>query len=135
MNLATASRTWSFPKRMCEDLIAFSTLIWLGFMIVFGAFVIGLDRWGTVNNSYWESFSQFIPWFTLFIGVHIGSTLFPISIAHGKTRRDFSIETAIFLLVYSTVISVFILIGWLFERAQYSLMDLPQVLTDEHIFT
>jgi hypothetical protein len=120
---------------MTEDLIVFSTLIWIGFVLVIGASVIGIDRWGSINNSAWESATQFIPWFVLFIGVHIGATLLPLNIAHGKTRRDFSIETVIFLVLYSFAISVLILIGWVLERALYSIIDLPQSLTDEHLYS
>lgn len=129
------SRSWSFPRKMIEDLIALSALLWVGFVIFIGAIVIGMKRYSNVDSSYWESATQFIPWFTLFIGVHVGATLLPLNIAHGKTRRDFSIETVIFLVTYSFAISVLILIGWLLERALYSVIDLPQVLTDDHLYT
>jgi hypothetical protein len=119
---------------MTEDLIAFSALIWLGFVVFIGALVVGAKRYSSIDASYWEWSTQFIPWFTLFIGVHIGTVMLPLNIAHGKTRRDFSNETVIFLVIYSVAISVLILIGWLLERALFSIIDVPQVLADEHLF-
>lgn len=135
MNSPIAPRTWSFPRKMTEDLIAFSALFWVGFVVVVSGITIGIERWGDVNRSTWDSASQIARWFTLFIGVHVGGNLLPLNIANGRTRRDFSIETALFLLAYAVAGGILMTLGWVIERGLYAIGDWPQRLDNPHLFS
>lgn len=135
MSRPLSDRTWSFPKKMTEELTGFTALIWLGFVVAVSAITLGLDRWSDVNRSTWDSASQLARWFTLFIGVHVGSNLLPLNIAHGKTRRDFSIEAMLFLVVYALAGAILMTLGWVIERGLYAIGDWPQHLDNPHLFS
>ena len=135
MNLLNLERAVHFPKKRTGDLLIFSFLAWVGFVIFVGALTFAIDRFSEIDNSIWESAAQLIPWFVLFIGVHTGGTLLPINIAHGTTRRDFAIESVLFLIVYSVGIGLLMTIGWVLERALFAVGDWPQTLSETHLFS
>lgn len=130
----SATRTWAFPQKMIVDLTIFTALAWAGFVVVVALIAAVVDHFNPIDNSAWESASRGIPWFTLFIGVHVGGTLLPINIAHGKTRRGFTIEATIFLVLYSLAVALLAMLGWVIERALFAAMDWPQALNDTHLF-
>jgi hypothetical protein len=119
---------------MTGDLAIFTLLIWLGFVAVVAVITAVVEHYNGIDNSAWESATRAIPWFTLFMGVHIGGTLLPVNIALGKTRRDFSIETVLFLVTYSFFTAILATLGWLLERVFFAIMDWPQALNEEHLF-
>jgi len=130
----SALRTWTFPQKMILDLTAFTTLAWIGFVVLVALITAVADHFTPIDNSAWESAARGIPWFTLIIGVRVGSKLLPVSIAHGKTRRGFTIETVIFLAIYSLAAALLTTLGWVLERAFFAATGWSQALNDTHLF-
>lgn len=134
--IATQSsrRTWSFPTEMTMGLIAFTALIWLGYVIIITIATLSIDRWSSLEHSIWAQARQLAQWFLLFMGVHVGSELLPQHITHGKTRRDFFIESGIAIILLAAATSVLMLIGWVIERMVFSLLNVEQTLRSSAIF-
>lgn len=130
-----ANRTWSFPRKTLEELLAYTGVIWVLYLVAIVAIAYGIDRFGTVESSVWEPTSQVAPWFVLFVGARIGGTLFPLYVSHGKTRRDVFVESAIFLAIYSVITGTMVTIGALLERAIFSANDWPQTVKEQHLFS
>src|SRR5690606_32319633 len=115
--IATQSsrRTWSFPTEMTLGVMAFAALLRLVFLLILTIATLSIDRWSSLEHSIWAQARQLAQWFLLFMGVHVGSELLPQHITHGKTRRDFFIESGIAIILLAAATSVLMLIGWVIE--------------------
>ncbi len=130
----SSGRTWTFPAKMTSDLVVFTALIWLGFVVIVSGLVIAIDHWGNLGDSIWEQARQLAQWFLLFMGVHIGSELLPQHITHGKTRRAFFIESGITVSILSAVIAILMTLGWVIERMLFSVLDVEQTIRNTSMF-
>jgi hypothetical protein len=134
MSSEPRKRYWSFPRRGLNDITALALLAWLGYTIAVSILSITLDRSGDLDRSVWEEASRAGQWFVLFVGVHIGSVVLPLNISHGKTRRDFAIESTLLAVVYTAIVGLLLMLGWVIERVLYSVLDVNQHLNGSHIF-
>jgi hypothetical protein len=74
-------------------------------------------------------------WFALFIGVYLANTILPLHITHGQTRREFSIQAVVFIVLFAAALAVLITLGFLLEAGLYRLAEWPHDLSENHIFT
>jgi len=130
----SSGRTWTFPAKMSSDLVIFTALIWLGFVIIINGAAIAINHWGTLEDSIWEEARQLAQWFLLFMGVHIGSELLPQHVTHGKTRRDFFIESGITVAILSAATAVMMTLGWVIERIVFNVLDIEQTIRRTALF-
>ncbi len=135
MNAPAKKRYWSFPTYIFRELTEFMLVCWVPFMIVAMGIIYAIDRWGELRESIWEDVVQVPQWFVLFMGVQVAMVYLPMNITHGKTRRDTTIEAGLFVVAYSALAALLVTIGWVIERAMFSLLDVEQILTDPHIFS
>lgn len=134
MNQTPTERYWRFPTWLMRDLTSMAILSWLGFTLVVIGIIVAVDRYGHLDRSIWEEASQIPQWFVLFIGVHLSMTYLPLSISHGRTRRDAAIEATLFMAAFSGLVAVLLTLSWGIERVAFSILDVKQVLSDPHIF-
>jgi hypothetical protein len=134
MSSETRKRYWSFPRRGFNDISALALLVWLGYTIAVPILSIVLDRRADLDRSVWEEASRAGQWFVLFVGIHLGSVVLPLNISHGKTRRDFAIESTLLTVAYTAIVGLLLTLGWIVERVLYSVLDVSQRLESNHIF-
>lgn len=130
------ARTWGFPSKLFGDQFALAALTAVGLFFVIALITLGIDRFETLDMSVWsEAASQVPRFFVLFIGIHIAMSVLPLHVAHGRTRRDFAIEGAIFAVCYSAGVALLVVAGFGLEALLFRLIDAPQTIPDGHFFS
>src|SRR5690606_21013086 len=105
---------WSHlvPARLLEEQIGLAALIWIGFTLLVLAIILGIAYFADVNASVWDPAATQAPrWFALFIGVYLANTILPLHITHGQTRREFSIQATVFIILFAAALATLITIG------------------------
>ncbi|HYI15912.1 MAG TPA: hypothetical protein VEX37_11015 [Thermomicrobiales bacterium] len=133
----SASRIpWTFPRRMLEDHLALSGLLWLGLLVVVIAIAVGNAIWGSVGGSYWDDAVSSIPqWYVAFMAGFLAYSFLPALIAHGQTRREFGQQALIYSVVFSAALALLVIIGFGVEAAVFAVMDWPHGIDGGHLFT
>jgi hypothetical protein len=122
------------PYTLAEQL-RLAALSWMALLIIAGGVAVGLWLWSDVDNSIWEDMIQIPRWYAFVMGIFLGSKLLPMNITHGRTRKDFAKEAAVFILVLSLWIAILISAGWLLETVLFRIADWPQTLSSDHLFS
>lgn len=135
MTTAATDRTWTFPRRMLDDLIGLTLIVWAGYVVVIAGIIVGIATFGAISNSVWEQAIGLARWYVLFIGAYVAYDRLPLHITHGQTRRDFSIQTVIFVVLFTAASAVLTAIGFLLEIGLYRLNDWPRDLSNDHLFS
>jgi hypothetical protein len=135
MTVAQQTRTWTYPRRMLEELLGLTLLVWGGFVVVIAGIIIGIDIFDTISGSVWEPATQVTRWFAMAIGVYVGHKLLPRYVTHGQTRRDFAIQAAIFIVVFAAALAVLIVAGYLLEMGLFEVAGWSQTISNDHLFT
>ena len=130
-----APRTWRFPRPLVEDQLMLAGMIWVGFVITVLAVIFGIDRWSQIQMSIWEQASKAIPWYVAFMSGYVMYQVIPMYVAHGKTRRDATIEWGIFAGLFAVLAAVLSTIGYALEWFLYWAMAWPHELDNEHFST
>jgi hypothetical protein len=107
---------------------------WAGYVVLYCGIVVTVAAVGTVGGSIWEGASQLPRWFALAIGIYLTGTYLRLAVAHGLTRREFMIQTSAFIVVYATMFSALLTIGFALERLLYRLGGWPQDLHEASMF-
>jgi hypothetical protein len=111
-----------------------AVLTWAGFVLVIAGIIAAVARFDTVDHSIWEQAAGAPPWFALFIGVYVMNDVLPRYVAQGLTRREFSIQAAIFALSFAAVLAALMTAGFALESVLYQVMDWPHDLTERHLY-
>jgi len=127
--MSMTGRTWTFPRQLVLDHLAFAGLLWIGVVLVVTALVIGVAIWGSIDQSGWDVFVRIIPhWYVGCVSGFIAFSYLPSAIAHGQTRRDTAVQILIFTVVMAVALALLVVAGFLIERVLYGVMDWPQAV-------
>lgn len=133
---ARALRTWCFPRDMLRGLGVHALILWVIFAIGYAVLLAVVAYIRPTEISGWDvAATQTVRWYVLLVGVHIAHELLPLHIAHGKTRRDFAIEGAIFLVCFAGLVAALVTLGYALEAGLYRIIDWPQEIGGNHLFT
>lgn len=133
---ARQQRSWRFPARLISNHSIFAVGLWAVFVVVIAGIIVGANYFDTITSSIWDpAATQVVRWYMLFIGFYLSSTLLPVYIAHGKTRRDFAIEASIFTACLSALGAALVIGGYGLEAVLYRIMDWPQEIGGNHWFS
>lgn len=113
----------------------------LGVPIIGGGFLLSvLLLTGTVSMftdiriSGWGVGTQLVRWFVGAIGVYLTAIYLPLYVAHGRTRRDTAVDSALFAGIYVALVAVLVAVGFAIEGLVYRIADWPQTLDHVHLF-
>lgn len=91
-------------------------------------FVVSAFR--EVEISGWNVVtSQIARWFLFWAGIYVMHNVFPVAVAHGRTRREFLGAASGFSVVLALVMTLAAWLGFVVEGGIYALMDWH---ADEH---
>ncbi|MCG5213661.1 hypothetical protein [Streptosporangium sp. KLBMP 9127] len=123
-----------FPSRLLLANLFVGGGLYLALLVVIACIALGIGTWGDLTSSVWEKAMQFPRWYALFVGVYLIRMFLPVYIAHGRTRRAFAGQAALFLLVFAPVLAVLMTLGYVLEGWLYGVGGWPHALSDEHLF-
>src|SRR5690606_20599032 len=85
-------------------------------------------------GSAWEHAGGPVRWVFIF-GLAVTPAILPTYLAHGITRRTFTWAAAVAGGLLVLLLSAFLAVGFLVERAVYAALDAAQTLDGPHLFT
>lgn len=108
---------------------------WAGFFAIV-LVPIGLAaRYGAPDRSLWAYVSGApIRWVLLVMGLLVAPSLFRAMVAHGVTRRTFTVACGVAIGLLAVAVAVFAVVGFLVERALYAGGDHPTTVEGTHLF-
>lgn len=90
---------------------------------------------GGLDHSIWDYGTQSPKYFSSAIGITLAPALFNLLIAHGVTRRMFSVAASIILVGAAAATALLWVVAYQVERVIYDWAGLTQVLANPHLFT
>jgi hypothetical protein len=126
---------WAIARLLFASHLPFLVAMWGVLVVVVAALVAGIAAFGTVTGSVWDHAVALLRWFALGYGIHLGSRLLPVHIAHGQTRRAFVVQATLFVVVAAAVLAALIVLGHALEGVLYRAMDWPQRLPSERLYS
>lgn len=131
----SGGRTWRFPRLIIGDHVALAALLWLGFMVTVIGVAVGTAYFNEVTESVLGYASTFVPWYVAFMSGYIVYQYVPLSIAHGRIRRDCAVEAVVFMVVFAAAVALLMVASYLVEYVVYELADWPRDLAGTHLFS
>ncbi len=128
-------RTWRFPRPLLMAHILFASMLWAGLVVVSLGISAGFAWFSEVPGSIWEQASNVAAWYVAVVGGYVVNQVVPMHIAHGRTRRDTTLEATIFMVSFSATAAGLVAIGYLVEYAAYGIAGWPRELSGERLFT
>jgi hypothetical protein len=112
----------------------------VGYWVVMtGSFLIGglISQLvgGGLDHSIWDYGTQSPKYFSSAIGITLAPAMFNLLIAHGVTRRMFSVAAGIILTGAATATALLWVVAYQLERVIYDWAGLTQTLANPHLFT
>jgi hypothetical protein len=108
-------------------------------LVMTGSFLIGglISQLvgGGLDHSIWDYGTQSPKYFSAAIGITLAPALFNLLIAHGVTRRMFSVAAGIILVGAAAATALLWVLAYQLERVIYDWAGLTQVLANPHLFT
>ncbi|GAA0956783.1 hypothetical protein GCM10009554_66630 [Kribbella koreensis] len=90
---------------------------------------------GGLDHSIWDYGTQSPKYFSAAIGITLAPALFNLLIAHGVTRRMFSVAAGILLVGAAAATALLWVVAYQIERVIYDWAGLTQTLANPHLFT
>jgi uncharacterized membrane protein len=90
---------------------------------------------GGLDHSIWDYGTQSPKYFSSAIGITLAPALFNLLIAHGVTRRMFSVAASILLVGAAAATALLWVVAYQVERVIYDWAGLTQTLANPHLFT
>jgi hypothetical protein len=90
---------------------------------------------GGLDHSIWDYGTQSPKYFSSAIGITLAPALFNLLIAHGITRRMFSVAAGILLVGAAAATALLWVVAYQVERVIYDWAGLTQALANPHLFT
>ncbi|MFI5711966.1 hypothetical protein [Kribbella sp. NPDC051620] len=136
-NGATSS---SRLKRVVSSMMIGLRPMIVGYWLVMtGSFLIGglISQLigGGLDHSIWDYGTQSPKYFSSAIGITLAPALFNLLIAHGVTRRMFSVAAGIILTGAAAATALLWVVAYQVERVIYDWAGLTQTLANPHLFT
>lgn len=131
-----SERLWVFPRRMVEDHVGFTVLLWLLSLVIMAGLIGGIAYFNSISGSVWDQFASSTPHiFVAFMCGYVAHTFLPAYIAQGYTRQEFAAQSAIFVGIFTLAVTAMITVGYLLEYVAFGLIGWPRDITTGHAFT
>jgi hypothetical protein len=129
------NRLWPTLRTMLTAHLWFMSFLWLGLLVLTAGIVGGIAIWGTVDRSVWHYMStQVMRWIVAGLAYDAITTYLRLSIANGRTRKDFLRQLFPYLAVLAVATALMATIGYQVERGVYALADWPQEMMNPTMF-
>ncbi len=113
-------------------LLIFLALIFPLFVVI-GMLAAGL---GDNDTSMWQNASAgAIKYFSLAIAIRLTAVFLPIYVANGVTRHQVSAGGALFIAIWSGIMTIAIIAGYLIEAPIYRALGAEQTFDVPHLFS
>ncbi len=117
-----------FLEHLLWAQIAFAAMIWAGFAAFVMLVTVAVSSWHEIEISAWDQASVAARWYTLFIGVHLGWSILPLVVTHGRTRREFMEQAVLFVAVFATATAAMVTVTFVIEAGVYRLAGWTQAV-------
>ena len=131
----TRTRSWEFPSIIIANYLNVTLIAWAILLVIVMCIAAGLDAFGQLNGSTWDDATQVPAWYAGGIAGFVAWQTVPMLVANGRTRRDAGIVAGLFAVTMSLVITALVVIGFLIEKAVYSLANWPETIDKARHFT
>lgn len=129
------NRTWPTLRIMLTGHLWFLSFLWLALLVLTAGIVGGIAIWGTVDRSVWHYIStQVMRWIVAGLGYDAIVTYLRLSVANGRTRKDFLRQLFPHLAVLAVVSALMATVGYQVERGVFALAGWPHELTSPTMF-
>ncbi|MFI0419954.1 hypothetical protein [Spongiactinospora sp. 9N601] len=123
-----------FPRRLLAANLYFTLIVYAIFVVVVMGVAVAIGVLGDLESSVWERAVQAARWYVLVIGITVVRLYLPVYVAHGRTRREFAGQAAVFTLLFAPAVSALTALGYLLEGLVYRLGGWPHQIADRHLF-
>jgi len=147
MMTGTPSTTTAPPARPTRatltpsaEILLFGHLAWLGFVwltatVIYAVVVVCVARWGSVDESLWQSVVAGWQRYVIFgAGVTIATTFMRMLVRNGVTRRTLSTAATVAMAAIAGIVAIWNMAGFAVERVVYDANGWPQALRSDAVF-
>lgn len=116
---------------------AYRPVLWAAMIAAVVAASLGLAidfRGEPLEQSVWEHAGTPARWVLFVVGLMITAAALPTYVAHGVTRRAFTLAAAAGGALLAVLVALYLAAGYLAERAILTANDRPYELAGEHLF-
>jgi hypothetical protein len=115
--------------------LAWLGLVWLAVTVVYAGVVACVARWGSIEESLWQSVVAGWQRYVIFgAGVTIATTFMRMLVRNGVTRRTLSGAAAIAMGVIGVAVALWNVAGYAVEHVVYDANGWPQTLRSDTEF-
>jgi hypothetical protein len=129
-----ADDRWAIARLLLTTHLPFLALCWAGFAAAVVALTFALALRVDLDRSVWDPAVSVARWFALGYGVYFVNRLLPVYVAHGRTRREFAANLAVFLVVASAMVAALLALGLALEGLLYQAMGWPHRVDAERLY-
>jgi hypothetical protein len=115
----TDRRDWLIAGVLFRFHLPFLALCWLGIVAIVGLVIAGIAIFGTVRVSVLDQSGSIVRWAILGYGTHLTYRLLPTYIAHGLTRREFALQSTVFIAGSAPILAGLVTLGYYLESLLY----------------
>jgi hypothetical protein len=122
------------------QILVFGHLAWLGFVwltatVIYAIVVVCVARWGSIDESLWQSVVAGWQRYVIFgAGITIATTFMRMLVRNGVTRRTLSHAAAIAMGVIAVTVALWNVVGFAVERVVYDANGWAQTLRSDAVF-
>jgi hypothetical protein len=129
-----AGDRWAIARLLFATHLPFLALCWAGFAAAVVALTFALALRVDLDQSVWDPAVSVARWFALGYGVYFVNRLLPVYVAHGRTRREFATNVAVFLVAASAMVAALLALGLALEGVLYRALGWPHQVDAERLY-
>jgi hypothetical protein len=125
----TRHRTADAASIVFFGTVAWLAFVWLAATVVYGVVVACVARWGSVDESLWQSVASGWQRYVVFAaGITVSTTFLRMLVRNGATRRLLSAGAIATMAGLATILALWNVAGYSIEKVIYDRYDWPQTL-------
>jgi hypothetical protein len=114
--------------------LAWLGLVWLAATVIYAVVVVCVARWGSVDESLWQSVVAGWQRYVIFgAGITVATTFMRMLVRNGVTRRTLSHAAALAMGVIASAVAIWNVVGFSVERVVYDANGWPQRLRTDAV--
>ncbi len=125
---------WPIAVLLFFGHLPFLMLLWVALAALLTVITAVLALFVDISVSVWDHSAALLRWMALFYGTYLTRELLTTCVMHGRTRRAFTAQATLFVLVASGVLAVLMALGYALEHLIYNLMGWSHTFIDDRLF-
>jgi hypothetical protein len=127
--------SWPIGRYLFSGHLLFLALATIGAGVLSVLVTFGISIFAEITGSVWNVAPSILRWFAAGYGAYLTGSLLTICVAHGRTRREFTVQVLVFMVGGSAVVALLLTLGYPLESLLYRAMDWPHRVPEGRLYS